>query len=554
MRKEITHRRIIAALLGALMGSATLISSTHAEARTCESLLTLNLPKTVMTGAQSIPVGDFTPPGSTTVLHALPAFCRVTATISPVPDSSIGIEVWLPLTTWNGKYQQSGDHGFGGVFFWGEMVSQIKRGYATGITNDGHTGASFDVSWGINHPEKMVDYAWRAVHELSEKAKLVIAAYYGRAPRYSYFNGCSDGGRQGLKAAQMTPDDFDGIIAGSGFPDHTGNQTWAFTSAINSVNAGMVGASRKTALTIAQNGATAACDALDGAIDGVIRDPRICHFDPRTLVCKSAGQSNCLTQAQADAIRANYRTVRDPVTGKYVMSGMKRGSEFNQITFDFTGPVFTPFYVNAYKLAKNDLNWDPATFDLHKDLPVLEKTWGITNAIDTDLRPFKKAGGKLIQWHGWDDGATTSGFIVKLYEETVEKTGRGNDDKKLEDVQDFYRLFMMPGVGHCGTGPGPDNIGAENQTAVSNDPEHDVVSALEAWVEKGVAPKKLIATKFINNDPTQGIAMQRPICPYPSEAVYKSGNTNDATSFVCGSPPQDNDRDHHRDNDDDRDH
>jgi len=214
-------------------------------------------------------------------------------------------------------------------------------------------------------------------------------------------NGCSDGGRQGLKAAQMFPKDFDGIIAGSAFPNNTGNETWAFTDLINSVNAGLVGAPRTAALTIAQNGATAACDALDSVTDGLIRDPRVCHFDPHTLVCKKTGQTACLTEAQADAIKANYRTLRDPVTGKYVMSGMMRGSEFNQATFNFTAPPFNLFAINAYKLAYNNPNWDPATFNLHRDLPVLETALGSNNALDTDLRPFKNAGGKLIQWHGW---------------------------------------------------------------------------------------------------------------------------------------------------------
>jgi feruloyl esterase len=511
------------------------------QARTCESLSSLKLPNTTITAAQSIPAGGFQPPGSATIPN-LPAFCRVTATISPVSDSAIGIEIWLPSTNWNGKYQQSGTHGWGGTFFWGEMANQIRRGYATGITNDGHTGGGFNVSWGFGHPAKVVDFAYRAVHELSEKAKLTIAAFYGSPPRYAYFNGCSSGGRQALKSAQMFPKDFDGIIGGGAAAYQTHASTEQLIVSINLLSSGLTGQPGANLLTLAQNGATAACDASDGVVDGLIRDPRTCHFDPHTLVCKSAGQSNCLTQAQADAIKANYGPVVDPVTGKFVFSGMSPASEFNQINFGYN-TALAPFGVTNYALAYNNPNWDPSTFNLHRDLPVLDRELGFINAIDPDLGPFKRAGGKLIQWHGWDDAAFTPGWATKYYEEVVEQTGRGNNGNdrgnghsKLEDVQDFYRLFMLPSVGHCGSGPGPDNIGGENQTAVSNDPEHDVVSALEAWVERGVAPKKLIATKFINNDPTQGIAIQRPICPYPSEAVYKSGNTNSANSFVCASP------------------
>jgi feruloyl esterase len=240
----------------AAISAATLIGCTYAtQAQAqCESLLSsLHLPDTLITAAQSIPAGTYTPPGGTP-LTGLPAFCRFTATISPVPDSSIGIEVWLPTTTWNGKYQQSGNHGLGGTYYWGEMAPQLIRGYATGITNQGHTavGNVFDASWAMFHPEKIIDHGWRAVHELSEKAKLIVAAYYGKRARYAYFNGCSDGGREGLKDAQMFPLDFDGIIAGSAFPNITNNITASFVYDIDQTNAGLnADPARTSALTLA---------------------------------------------------------------------------------------------------------------------------------------------------------------------------------------------------------------------------------------------------------------------------------------------------------------
>lgn len=181
----------------------------------------------------------------------------------------------------------------------------------------------------------------------------------------------------------------------------------------------------------------------------------------------------------------------------------------------------------------NAPNRDGSTFDLHTDLPILDRVLGSVDATDTDLRPFRKTGAKLIQWHGWDDAAFTPGNTVKYYNEVVDATGGG----KLVKVQDFYRLFMLPGVGHCGSGPGPDNIGAENQTAYSQDPKHDIVSALEAWVERGDAPDESIATKYVNDDSTQGVMMQRPICAYPNKAIYKGrGDTNQAKNFTCGTP------------------
>jgi feruloyl esterase len=509
-------------------------------------LLSAKLPNTTIGIAESIPAGTYQPPGSAAAFTDLPAFCRVTATLSPVPDSSIGIEVWLPTTTWNGRYQQVGNHGWGGTIYWSEMAPQLRRGFATGATDDGHVRLSsnpFDVSWAFGHPSKIDDFAWRAVHELAEKAKLLITAYYGKHQSYTYFNGCSDGGREGLREAHDFPDDFDGVLFGGAASYWTHAATEQLFMSINLKNSGIQGTSGAVILTLAQNAATKACDAADGVVDGLIRDPQRCHWDPHTLICKAGqDQATCITPAQANAIEANVRPVRDPVTGKWVFSGMSRGSEFDQIRFGYNLSL-APFGVSNYQLALNDPTWDGSTFDLHADLPTLDRMLGVMNLTDTDLHPFRETGGKMIQWHGWDDAAFTPGWTIKYYEEVVKGVGRGN----LQRVQDFYRLFMLPGVGHCGTGIGPDDIGAENQTAVSSDPEHDAVSALLDWVEHGVAPQKLIATKFNNNDPTQGIQIQRPICPYPSQAIYNgAGDTSVASSFHCGviGSSSDNDDDY----------
>ncbi len=496
----------------------------------CVSLTRMQLANTTAMTAELIPAGSYKPPGSAAAFDNLPEFCRVTGTVSPVAGSAITIEAWLPTSTWNGRYQQVGNHGFAGTVYWSEMAPQLRRGYATGATDNGHSPGGFNVSWAFNNPQKITDLASRAVHELADKAKLVATQYYGRSPSYSYFNGCSDGGREGMKSAQMFPNDFNGIIAGGAAQWWTRAATEQLVMSINLKNAGIQGTSGAAILTLAQKAATQACDAQDGVVDGLINDPRRCQWNPNTLVCK-AGQdpSTCITTAQAAAISQNNSTVVDPVTGQAIFSGMSPGSEFDQIKFGYNQGL-APFGIANYQVAFNDPNWDPATFNLHNDFPVLDRVLGSVNATDTDLTTFKQTGGKLIQWHGWDDAAFTPGYTAKYYEDVVAKTGNGD----LKSVQNYYRLFMLPGVGHCGSGPGPDNIGAENQTAVSNDPQHDIVSALEAWVEKGSAPDQLIATKFKNDDAKQGIALQRPVCPYPSEAVYKgSGDTNNAGSFVC---------------------
>ena len=519
-------RRAIASMLA---GGLLALTGSNAYAAVCESLLSARFPNTTIDSAQSIPAGTYQPPGSATAFTDLPAFCRVTATVSPAPGSSIGIEVWLPTTTWNGKYQQSGSHGFGGTFYWNEMVPQIQRGYATGITNDGHGGpGGFNVSWAFGDPEAITDFAYRAVHELAEKAKLLIKAYYGRPQSHVYFNGCSNGGRQGLKSVQMFPLDFDGVIIGGAASGWTHAADELLVYSENLEKAGIQGATGAAILTLAQNATTAVCH---GAVDSVIDDPRRCHWTPLQLVCKPGQDpSTCITTAQASALKANEETVRDPVTGRYVFSGMSPGSEFDQLRFGWENGL-NIFSIANYQIAFNDPTWDGSTFNLHSDLPVLDQALGNISAIEPDLTAFKQLGGKLIEWHGWDDAAFTPGWTVKYYGQVVDKTGHG----ELRDVRDFYRLFMMPGVGHCGTGVGPDNIGGEDQTAVSHDPEHDIVSALEAWVEDGIAPQKLIATGFNEVDvPSSGIYQQRPICPYPSEGKYKGvGDPLLATSWFC---------------------
>jgi feruloyl esterase len=497
----------------------------------CASLAALQLPNTTILSAQAIPAGNYKPPGSTSTFSDLPAFCRVVARVSPVPDSAIGIEVWLPTRTWNGKYQQVGNHSFGGNIFWNEMAPQLRRGYATAATDDGHTPGGFGVDWGFGHPEKVVDVAWRAIHETSAKAKLLIAGYYSRAAKFAYYNGCSNGGRGGMKSAQVSPDDFDGIIAGGAAQYWTPMATYFMNYSKNVRAAGIQGAAGTAVLNQAQKAAIAACDATDGVTDGIVSDPSRCGWSPQSLVC-TAGQdaSTCITQAQADALGHNLETLVHPTTGAFIMSGMARASEFDQIRFNFLEQNL--YGLNNYRLALNDPTWDGSTFDLARDSAILDRELGVMNAFDPDLSRFKAAGKKLIQYHGWGDAAFTPGATTRYYGDVVATTGKGD----VKAVQDFYRLFMVPGSGHClGAGPGPDNIGAENQIAVSNDPEHDILSALEAWVEQGVAPQRLIATKFVNPaQPEVGIVMQRPLCPYPSEAVYKgAGDTSDPANFSC---------------------
>ena len=529
-----------------LAGLSLAAACPTASAATCESLLTARLHNVTITGAESIPAGTYQPPGSAFAFPDLPAFCRVTATVTPVPDSSIGIEVWLPEPDWNGRYQQVGNHGYGTGIYWSEMAPQLRRGFATGATDDGHPGspaAPFASGWAIGHPAKIDDFAYRAVHDLAKNAKLLIGSFYGKPQTEAYFNGCSDGGREGLKEAQKFPTDFNGILIG-GVPSYLSRgATQQLVASQYFTYQGVTGTAGENALTLALNASTKACDAKDGVVDGVIGVPTACHWNPNTIVCK-AGQdpTTCLTPSQANAIQASLDPLRNPKTGNWLYSGFAQGSQFDQIQFQYWRGL-APFGVATYQIVFQDPNYDGSTFDLQRDLPKADAALGVFNAIDPDLRPFAAAGGKLIQWHGWGDAAFTPGWEVRYYEDVVNRTGGLGG---LKTVQDFYRLFLMPGVGHCGhpddtangVGPGddvgPDDIGAENQMPVSRDPEHDAISALMNWTENGIAPHKFIATKFNNNIVDDGVELQRPVCAYPARAVWNGvGDTNLASSFAC---------------------
>jgi feruloyl esterase len=443
----------------------------------------------------------------------LPALCELQATIRPTADSAIEILVWLP-TAWNGKYQQLGNNGFGGIFKYPEMAENVRRGYAVASTDTGHKGAAFDVQWAFGHPEKVTDFVWRGVHELTLKAKRIITAYYGKPARYSYWNGCSNGGGEGLMQAQRFPDEFDGVISGGAAAYWTRSATQQLYFSSQLINNKIT----DSQIDAINNAVIKACDANDGVVgDALIGDPRRCQWSPKALIC-TAGQDpgRCLTAAQADAVAAIYDPLRDPVTGAVLLGGAMRGSEWQwgarRHRFN---TVLAPSVLVNYQIAFNNAAWNGSTFDLHADPPKLDAFFRERNAIDPDLTKFKKRGAKMIQYMGWDDTPFTPGWTVQYYNMVVDKTGRGTDEKKLKDVQDFYRLYMMPGVGHCGGGAGPSLT------------RFDLVTALEAWVEGGMAPEGINANSAAGT-------LERPICPYPQEAIYNGfGDNTKAASFNC---------------------
>ncbi len=507
-------------------------------AATCESLASLKLADTDITGARGVAAGAFTPPGAPingpAAYKTLPAFCRVQGVIQASSDSHIEFEVWLPASGWNGKYLGVGNGGFAGSITYTAgptsntpgLAQALATGYAVSSTDTGHKGGGTDAKWALGHPEKIVDYGYRAVHETAEQSKAIIRAFYGEAPKHSYFSGCSNGGREALMEAQRFPADYDGIIAGapSGSVTHI---VAAFTLDMQATEADPAAYIPAAKLPALESGALAACDALDGLKDGIIDDPTKCHFDPGTLLCTGAESNSCLTEPQVAALRKIYAGARTS-KGEQIYPGYQPGGETGPggwtAWFTGMGPGKALQYAfstqaGAYLIFQN-ADWDYRAFNPDRDTKIADNAMGQRlNATDPNLKPFRDRGGKLILWHGWSDSALAPTSTIDYYSSVISKMGR-------QDADGFTRLYMVPGMQHCGGGPGPNSL------------RGPMTTALEQWVEQGSAPDRIIATKFkTDGNPTSGLARTRPLCPYPQVARYSgSGSLDEAANFACVVP------------------
>ena len=531
---EPTGRRRLSLTFAFLLLGVLALSSRPAAAQTCEKLADLKLANTTITSAQTVSAGAFTPPtGPATAFKELPAFCRVTGVIKPTTDSEITFEVWMPGTRWNGKFQGIGNGGFAGTITQPALAAAVARGYAAASTDTGHT--TTDASWALGHPEKIVDYGHRAIHEMTEKAKSIVSAFYGNGPKRSYFASCSNGGRQALMEAQRYPNDYDGLIAGAPANYFTHILTgfaWNLQATLNDP-ASYIPASKMKAIEAA---ALAACDARDGVTDGVIDDPTKCSFDPSVLLCKGAESDACLTEKQIVALKKIYAGPRTS-TGEQVIPGFVPGGETGPggwlawITGSGSNKGLQYFFATQTfgNMVYNNPGWDFKTFNLDKDSKLGdEKLASSLNATDPNLKAFKARGGKLILYHGWSDAALPPVNTINYFDSVVRKMGQ-------RDAGSFIRLFMVPGMQHCGAGPGPNSFGAV-VTSGQSDAQHDMSVALERWVEEGIAPEQIIASKRQGLDPKSAIIRARPLCPYPQVARYKgSGSTDDAANFVCAT-------------------
>ena len=508
--------RFLAGGLCALL-LATLMNGEPLKATgSCEGLASLPVPNTTITLARAIDAGAFTPgspeggTGTAPALNVARPFCRVAATLRPSTDSDIKIEVWMPAANWNGKFLAVGNGAFSGAIVYPAMAAALARGYATGSTDTGHAGGS--ASFALGHPEKVNDFGWRAVHEMTVASKTIIAAYFDDGPRYSYWNGCSAGGRQGLKEAQRFPADFDGIIAGAPGLDWTGRAA----QAVHVAQALQKDGTARLPPAKAQLVHTAvleACDMLDGVKDGVVDNPKRCAFDPGVLRCKGAEEASCLTPAQVNTARLLYSPQVNPQT-KREIAGLQPGSELGWTDMGWSVSARATGLDQFRFLVFKDPRWDIGSFNFETDIVRAEETDHDTiNALDPNLRPFIDHGSKLIQYHGWSDPQISPGDSVQYYQRVLEALGGASK------VQGSYRLFMAPGMAHCSGGDGPNTF--------------DMVGALEQWVEQGKAPEQVVASHLTN----RVIDRTRPLCPYPSVATYTgTGSTDVAANFVCKAP------------------
>jgi feruloyl esterase len=475
----------------------------------CDSLTSLIIPDTTITSAAPVAAGPLSLPGTRAPL-TVPAICRVLAVSRPTPDSEIHFELWIPpAEAWNGKFEGTGNGGFSSAMEYNRMAEALSRGYATAGSDTGHEGG--DLKFGVGHIEKINDWSYRAVHVMTESSKVILRDYYGRFPQYSYFNGCSTGGHQALSEAQRYPDDYDGIVAGDPGNNRIHLMTgflWAYSALYKDAASPLPAAK----LPLISKAAMEACDANDGVKDGIIGDPRRCKFDPGVLLCKNGDDGSCLTAPQVEAVRKIYAGPVNPRTGEKIFAGFPRGSETGWPGY-FVGQP-SPSRNEFWKLwVFNFPEWDWRTFDFDRDLSYADKKMAVVNALDTNLAPFKAHNGKLVMYHGWADPVVPPEDGVRYYE-AVQKTMGG-----AAKTTDFFRLFMVPGMGHCAGGVGPNSF--------------DAVGALDQWVSKRQAPQTIVATHS-----TAGkVDRSRPLCPYPQEAVWKgSGSTDDAASFTCASP------------------
>jgi len=481
----------------------------------CERLAGTRVSGTTIDGAAYVEADGTVFEYKPFVLKAPASFCRVTVSLTSGPGSDIKSEFWLP-DTWNGKFVGVGGGGFNGSLSIAGVVlrSPLGKGYASAVTDAGHAMAD-GAAWAHNDPVRIADFGNRANHMAAVFSKELLAAYYGQAPKRSYFDGCSNGGRDALMLAQRYPDDFDGIVAGAPAA-YWSDMSAAFIANRNTLK--VFGDTLGVKLQVVHDAVVAKCDAIDGVRDGVIERPGQCSFDPSEVQCKAGDTSACLSKDEADALRTIYQGHR-LADGSQVYPGFTVGSEMDaggwRNTTAGTGTLGIEFY---RWMVYGDPDWSPNTFDLNRDHAAgRERVGPLVDASNPDITAFTQKGGKLLLWHGWNDALIPADSTIKYYQAVETQLGA--------EAASSVRLFMAPGVNHCGGGDGPGNF--------------DKLAEIDRWIESGKPPVQIIATKYDNElFYTAGLPAKpvrtRPLCVWPQTAHYSgAGSTDDAANFTC---------------------
>jgi Tannase and feruloyl esterase len=474
----------------------TAVAAAQTPVRTCESLSTLTIPNTAIESAAVEPAAG-----------GHPAFCRVTAVVSH-PPAADRVHIWiaLPATGWNGRFEGVGGGGFSGGNPNG-LAGPVSQGYAAGATDTGHEGGSGSFALDANGRLNWLlirDNAYLGIHEMTVMGKRLSEAFYGRAPQHSYFNGCSTGGRQGLSEAQRYPADYDGILSGAPAINWTKlhvEQMWG-----NVVMQQLNDLVPQCKFATAQAAAVAACDGADGVKDGVIENPRACTYDPKALVGTSTACGD-FTATDAEVIRRIWQGPRRQ-DGSFLWYGLQRGGDFSGLsTAGRPSPITLDWW--RYFLTQNP-QWDwrtltPALYEQYWDQSV-EEFSAVLATDNPDLSAFRDRGGKLVLWHGWSDQLIYPEGTIDYYQRVQKQMGGA------DATSQFARLFLAPGVGHCGGGPGPAPAGQ--------------FDAVVRWVEQGQAPETLDTVRH-----------KHPLCQFPAVARYKgTGSPDDAANFTCAAP------------------
>ncbi len=501
-----------------LLGALAYLAPPSLAAASCDAIRNLAIDDVTIHEAVSVAAGASfkTAAAQRESRHS---FCRVTGVI----ETEIGFELWLPEpSVWNQRFLAGGVGGQAGQLNYVEMFRGLQRGYATASTDTGHKAD--DEHWLLGPAIRADNYAWRANHLLAQKAKLLIQKFYAGNIKHAFFVGCSGGGRQALTEAQRFPEDFDGVIAGApgpNTPEMSARRLWEMIQ--HRRNADLMSARDWQLIA---DSAVNSCDLKDGVRDGVMEDPRSCDFEIRSLQC-TAGSRACLSKQQIDIAQRIYAPLHDE-SGKKIDSGLLPGVPISPV------PLPEPYTPGPKYLAAvlfgdgvhRDPDWDAMQFRIDRDLPAVDKVMNL-HADNPDLRRFQQRGGKLILFQGWADSLVAAQPTIDYYQSIGQFMSKVMD--KQAPQPEFVKLFMVPGMGHCTGGNATDHFGGTGNDGIAQDPQHDLLSALERWVENGDVPEQVIGAKLENGK----VVRTRPLCAFPKTARYRGGDSNQAQSFIC---------------------